>query len=379
MVRQADSQAVALLHEAVAAFGQVLEAGQPRADALVCAGNALSTCAEVAARGDVAAALPLLEQAAGAYEAALRREEDALTWSNLADALVQHASLCCEAGLARQAQPLFSRAMHAYQRCCSLSDALAGDDLPGLLCNWSRGLLAAAQQAQVWAAGAVWGSCSLQPAVTCPVLCGQRCGPAPSPPPPRPAPSPAQLPACLPAPLQDPSLVLSLLGEAEQRLQRSIDFLRGSDEPLLALGDVLLERGERLAAAGDTAAASHALQRALGEGYQAVQRISARSPEAAVGVADVHVQAARLAAAGGQAAQAAEHWAAAEAGYRAALQQPTAFDFRERSDMRYNHACCLSRCGRHSEAAALLRQLVAVGGASEADARQDGDLQGVVL
>lgn len=186
--------------------------------------------------------------------------------------------------------------------------------------------------------------------------------------------------ACLPAcPLQDPSLVLSLLGEAEQRLQRSIDFLRGSDEPLLALGDVLLERGERLAAAGDTAAASHALQRALGEGYQAVQRISARSPEAAVGVADVHVQAARLAVAGGQAAQAAEHWAAAEAGYRAALQQPTAFDFRERSDLRYNHACCLSRCGRHSEAAALLRQLVAVGGASEADARQDGDLQGVVL
>ena len=45
---------------------------------------------------------------------------------------------------------LFARAMHAYQRACGLSDAAEGDDVAGLLVNWSRGLLAwAQQQAQV--------------------------------------------------------------------------------------------------------------------------------------------------------------------------------------------------------------------------------------
>lgn len=40
-VQQADSQAEALLQESVAAYRRVLEGGEPRVDALVCAGNAL--------------------------------------------------------------------------------------------------------------------------------------------------------------------------------------------------------------------------------------------------------------------------------------------------------------------------------------------------
>ncbi|KAL4432839.1 hypothetical protein ABPG77_008165 [Micractinium sp. CCAP 211/92] len=323
--QQADLQAAAALQESVAAYQRVLEGGQPRVDALVCAGNALSTWAEVCARRDQPQALQLLKRAAEAYKAALQREEDALTWSNLADCLVQHASLCCDAGQGADAGPLFDEAMQAYQRACGLSDAADGDDVPGLLINWARGLLAMAQQAQELA------------------------------------------------------LVLALLDDAARRLEQSIAFQRGSEEPLLALGDVLLERGEKLAAGEDGAGAAAALQRALSEGYQQAQRIRAASPEAALGVADVHVQLARLAGAAGEAATAAQHWQAAEAGYRAALQQPAAFDFAERCDARYNHACCLARCGQAGEAAALLRGLLQLGSVSRQDIQQDADLAGVQL
>lgn len=142
VAQEADSQAAAALQESVAAYQRVLEGGQPRADALVCAGNALrwgppgglvcaggaressdpagqesgrltcvhhrqqgetavcsgagkqggqalasgvllappccSTWAEVCARRDAIQALQLLQRAAEAYRAALQREEDAL-------------------------------------------------------------------------------------------------------------------------------------------------------------------------------------------------------------------------------------------------------------------------------------------------------------
>ena len=150
---QADAQAEALLQESVAAYQRVLDGGQPRVDALVCGANALSTWAEVAARRDPAAAAALLEQAADGYRSALAREEDALTLSNLADCLVQRGALLCEAGQGGAGGAVLEEAMAAYQRACGLSDAADGDDLPGLLLNWARGLLAAAQQAQ---ARAVW-------------------------------------------------------------------------------------------------------------------------------------------------------------------------------------------------------------------------------
>ena len=78
VVQQADSQASTLFAEAVASFQRVLEGGQPRVDALVCSGNALSSWAEVVGKRDAAQALQLLQQATDAYQAALQREQDAL-------------------------------------------------------------------------------------------------------------------------------------------------------------------------------------------------------------------------------------------------------------------------------------------------------------
>lgn len=65
--------------------------GAVRADAAVAAGNTLSMAAELA--GDPAAGAQLLGAACAAYEAALAAEEDAMTHSNLADALVSHANM----------------------------------------------------------------------------------------------------------------------------------------------------------------------------------------------------------------------------------------------------------------------------------------------
>ena len=175
--------------------------------------------------------------------------------------------------------------------------------------------------------------------------------------------------------------MLALLDEAAQRLRQSAEFLRGDEAPLLALGDVLLERGERLAAAGDAAGAGDSLAAALEEGYGAAARINARSAEAAVGGAEVRMQQARLAAVAGDCSGAAGLWAAAEGGYAAVLQHPpsvASFDFSERCDLRYNHACCLAQCGRLQEAAALLHGLLALGAVAAGDIRQDADLAGVV-
>ena len=207
----------------------------------------------------------------------------------------------------------------------------------------------------------------LAPSRLPPAGCRRRQAPRPPPhPPPHPTP-------------QELTLAVQLLDEAAQRLRQSADFLRGSDEPFLALGDVLLERGEQLAARGDAAGAAASLRAALDEGYAQAQRISANSPEAAVGAADVHMQLARLAGGAGRADEAAAAWEAACAGYEAALRQPEAFDFQERCDARYNHASCLARCGRAGEAAAVLRALCTLGATTPADVAADPDLAGVVL
>lgn len=60
--------------------------GSVRADAAVAAGNAFSSAAELAPSAQAAGRL--LAAACEAYEVALRAEADAMTHSNLADALV---------------------------------------------------------------------------------------------------------------------------------------------------------------------------------------------------------------------------------------------------------------------------------------------------
>lgn len=65
------------------------------------------------------------------------------TWSNLADALIQLAQAHAARGQMGDARAAVVTARAAYVSATSLSESDAGDDLPGLLCNWGTGLTAA--------------------------------------------------------------------------------------------------------------------------------------------------------------------------------------------------------------------------------------------
>jgi hypothetical protein len=166
-------------------------------------------------------------------------------------------------------------------------------------------------------------------------------------------------------------LALQLLEEAATRLREAASFDRGDVAPHNALGDVLLARAERLAAAADSTAAATAATAALQDGYLAALRINASCTEALVGLAEAHLQLARLMV--GEAA--AQHWGEAASAYQVALTRPEGLGkFEDRCDVRYNLACCLAQCGRTEEARALLQQLQAAGAVSAADVAQDPDL-----
>eukprot|EP00887_Chlorella_sp_A99_P001510 scaffold8.g1510.t1 len=326
----AADQAAALFRRAVEEYGRVQDGGRQRVDAAVDAANTLCAWAEVErGRGAPAAALPLLEAAEAHYRTALGQEEDALTLSNYADSLVQRAEVCCEAGRGAAAGELYAAAAAAYDQACQLSSSDQGDDLPGLLVNWAHGLLSMAAHAA------------------------------------------------------EPAQAQALLDDAAARLRRAAEFERGDPAPLTALGEVGMARAERLAAAGggDPAAvqqAQAAIVAALEEGYQAALRIRQTEADALVGVAECHVELARLAVSGGGAEAAQRHWQEAAAAYSRALQQPAALGrWRERQDVRYNCACCLARAGRPAEAAALVRGLVATGAVTASDVAADADLAGV--
>lgn len=130
----------------------------PRPDAQVNLANALAAWAEAAATP--AEERELLARAMATYRAALEAEPDALTWSNLADAAVAGCRAAVEGGDAGAAAQLAAQAREGYAKACELSSTENGDDLPGLLANWGRGLLTiAAVPTQVHVCMWVWVCC----------------------------------------------------------------------------------------------------------------------------------------------------------------------------------------------------------------------------
>ncbi len=106
----------------------------------------------------------------------------------------------------------------------------------------------------------------------------------------------------------------------------------------------------------------------------AALRINATCTDALVGVAEAHVQLARLAGASEAAAQ-LHHWREAAGAYQAALVRPEGLgNWEDRCNVRYNLACCLAQSGRAEKAAELLRQLLAAGAVAAAELGQDTDI-----
>ncbi|KAK9813059.1 hypothetical protein WJX72_008231 [[Myrmecia] bisecta] len=263
-----------LFQQAVSAYEQVHTAdGHARADAAVNSGNALSSAAELASGQP---ALGLLAAGIQAYECALRLEEDAMTWSNLADALVAKAERLFDAGQHQAAQDAYGRAMEAYSKSCSMSSSDQGDDLPGLLHNWGVGFFSIASHTQ------------------------------------------------------DGAIRSYALEESARRLKAAIDFDRADVAPLNALGDVRMAQAEAASSSGE---AVPLLQAALHEGYSAALQINARQTDALVGVAEVHAHWGKLLREGGALDDARQHFQQSAHAYTAALANSTALGgFRDRCD-----------------------------------------------
>ena len=307
--------------------------GAMRVDAAVNCANALSSWVkalnETATESDsnpISQSNTMMQFAEECCIQAIAREEDAATYSNLGDILVQHGELLCKAGSIMEGFAKFTKSRESYAKACELSSTDQGDDLPGLLLNWGAGVLTAAESAD-----------SVEEA-------------------------------------------LPLLDEAITRLRESINFDRGDPMPHNALGEALVAKAEWLSKpdtpAYDLAAAYSTVKQALDEGYNGALHINANQTDAIVGVAEEQTQQAKIAQAAGNIELARMSWAAATAAYLRALTTPEALgNLSERCNIRYNFSCCLVKCGRLQEAVQLLSQLIAASLVSVQDIGQDPDLQ----
>jgi tetratricopeptide (TPR) repeat protein len=339
-------QACSLFKTAVDHYKEVRTGLEVRIDALVNCGNTYATWALARMRcveesqEDRESIFSLLTQAEECYKIAVGRkdgEEDASVWSNLADVLVQHGE--CNFNFGQHPESVlhyFNLAKQAYQRSCSLSSSENGDDLAGLLLNWGSGLLTAARH-----------SC-------------------------------------------DGSSTSLFLDESIALLKDCIAFHRGDVAPYIALGDALAAKAEKLVSSQQRLqtnlmidaqtqqsqqSALILIQQALQDGYSAALRIQSSEPEALVGIAECHVQMARLSILKEHPESQTGHWEAAAQAYSEALGKLRELgNAQQRADVQYNYACCLSRTGKLQEAAAVVNRLVNLGYVSINDVWKDEDL-----
>lgn len=177
----------------------------------------------------------------------------------------------------------------------------------------------------------------------------------------------------------DPAAHLAALEAAAAKLRSAAEFAPEDAAPLNALGDVLQAAAERCAAAGDAGRAVGLYGQAAEHGYSRALRFDRGNADAQVGVAEVSLALARLAAAAGDAAAAAEHAGRALGSYRAALGKPADLgSVAERMEVAYNCACAAAQAGAAEESLALLRAVVAAGGATVQECCEDADLAPLV-
>ncbi|EIE25053.1 hypothetical protein COCSUDRAFT_61299 [Coccomyxa subellipsoidea C-169] len=321
----ARSNAKILFRQSVDAYKKVkAEDGRVRVDACVNAANVLAAWADVEeATGDLAAATQLLISSVEGYQRSLEQEEDAATWSNLADTLVKRAELLAADGDAESCVgSVYGEAMAAYAKACSLCSSEDGDDLPGLLHNWGVGLHSLGTHAK------------------------------------------------------NPALAASSLAEAAARLRESCAFNRGDPQPHNALGDVLAAAAE---ASSDAMEALGCYNAALDEGYSAALRVNGHDPDGLVGTAEVNTALGKLAEQTGNREVAAQRFSEALRAYVIVLQRPEAIGgLRERSD-----ALTCGAIPGHEVAAAqqqiagTLAGLLSLGTATKEQFAGDADFSGV--
>lgn len=140
---------------------------------------------------------------------------------------------------------------------------------------------------------------------------------------------------------------------AVQKLQASIQFVRGDVAPHNALGDAHVSWAEHLP---DSNAMQH-LQFALDQGYQGALHISSSCGEALLGVGEVHSKMGTLCLRN-MSNDADLHFQESAKAYQRALQFAAALgNFQDRCEARYNYACVLCLCKRYDECISVLSEL----------------------
>lgn len=303
-------------------------------------GNTCCTFAEVSSNVDHRR--EAARSACDAYATALRLEEDALTHSNLGDALVSLAELICDSSDVSTGTPscltdagcltpdqLYNEANTHYEAACALSSSEEGDDLPGLLHNWGVGLLSGATH----------------------------------------------------LPLGH-STACEVLTKAQQRFEASAAFTRGDPASLCGIGDTYMAKAEMVAPPVEK---QTAVQAALDQGYELALHINSTNTDALLGKAEAHmllhnVKAEELRGADSSSPDVSNHAAIAATAYHHAISQnrtgkPSPLGlFAARCDTRYNFACAAVHCDRQTEAAQVLQDLLQLRHVTMEDLTADRDL-----
>ena len=321
-------QACSLFHAAVEHYKSTSnDIESMRVDCLNNCANALAEWGNVVV--DSAQARPLFVESRVFYEAALQKEEDSGTWSNIADMLVSHAA--CEARCGSgDAQGLYENGLEAYGRACELCSSKNGDNLSALLTDWGVGIMEYAE----------WMS--------------DKAG----------RPSDAQL----------------ALEEAEKRLCHAVSFDRGSPAPHIALGDVYLAMAENYTTLKEFQKALDLTRKAMGDGYEMALRIQKSCVDAFIGNAEALALQAKIIRMGThENKDIADEWQPvldmAVSMYQKALESGSiSGTIREKSNMWYNIACCLVGLGRIQEGFHIIQVLLHASTITAEDVMGDEDL-----
>ncbi len=155
--------------------------------------------------------------------------------------------------------------------------------------------------------------------------------------------------------MQDAEAACKMYALAVQKLQASIQFVRGDVAPHNAVGDAHVSWAEHLP---DSDAMQHLhLALDLAQGYQGALHISASCSEALLGVGEVHSKMGKLCLRN-MSNDADLHFQESAKAYQRALQLPaTLGSFQDRCEARYNYACVLCLCKRYDEGMSVLTEL----------------------
>ena len=313
--------AAALYRRAIEIYGQINDEAS-----LVNMSAVLVSLAEVESEQEKA--LAYYDEAIQSIKRAIEmeEEEDPEKKTNLADILISRLKLASDMSLPGGIDPLsLKEALDMYEITLGMMDSRQGDDIGGLLLNWSSALLAGAEI------------------------------------------------------LQDHNDKMACLEQAVTKTRDALQFTRGMFEPYIIIGDAMVQAGEELSKIQDRwPNALQTLQDAVEE-YKKALTVNNGSSEAHIGMSEAYIALAKLCSkVNAEPERTSQYYSAGLDSYAKALRYPEKLgSFHDRATIRYNVSCALILSGQEDEGRALLTQLLQSGGVTRETIQSDDDFLSV--